>query len=254
MNRLFLLYHELRPLPSSYSYALECAEMDRHCELFASLRQRDSAALWPEITFDDGHRSNYEHALPILQRHGLDAHFFITAGWIGERAGYMDRAELRALHSAGQPIGAHGWSHKLLTHCSPQELDQELGGARKLLEDCLGQPVTTMSLPGGRMNRRVLEACWNAGYTEVFTSIPQTVPAVRPPRSTTGRLNIRSGISLSALEDLLQPGSGALVRLQRQERLKGAARSVLGDSLYARLWAMLNRQESETNAAETAPR
>lgn len=35
------------------------------------------------ITFDDGYEDNYSLALPALQRHGLRATFFVTAGWIG---------------------------------------------------------------------------------------------------------------------------------------------------------------------------
>jgi len=38
----------------------------------------------------------------------------------------MGWQELRALHQAGQLIGAHGWSHALLTHCSASGLHREL--------------------------------------------------------------------------------------------------------------------------------
>jgi peptidoglycan/xylan/chitin deacetylase (PgdA/CDA1 family) len=37
------------------------------------------------ITFDDGYRDNYEQALPILQRHGLKAVFFISSGYVSDR-------------------------------------------------------------------------------------------------------------------------------------------------------------------------
>lgn len=45
---------------------------------------------WPErglaITFDDGYRNNLEVAAPILQRLGLPATFFVTAGFVDGRA------------------------------------------------------------------------------------------------------------------------------------------------------------------------
>lgn len=34
------------------------------------------------ITFDDGYADNHDHALPLLQRHGLPATFFIASGFI----------------------------------------------------------------------------------------------------------------------------------------------------------------------------
>lgn len=37
------------------------------------------------VTFDDGYLDNYEHALPILRRHGVRAIFFIATRYVGER-------------------------------------------------------------------------------------------------------------------------------------------------------------------------
>jgi hypothetical protein len=34
------------------------------------------------ITFDDGYDDNFVHAYPILQRHGIEASFFVTTGFI----------------------------------------------------------------------------------------------------------------------------------------------------------------------------
>lgn len=248
MDTLYLLYHELRLGQSDYSYVTSPEEFERHCELFARLQQ-GGATLRPEVTFDDGHLSDYEFALPILQRTGIRARFFITAGWTGERAGFMGWSELRQLAAGGQQIGAHGMTHKLLTHCSAKELDEELRGARLRLEDGLGQSVTTMSLPGGRSNAAVLQACWNAGYNEVFTSVPRAEPAVRAARSTVGRLNVRSSNTTAWLEQLLRPETRILSTLERQHRIKSAGRRMLGDKLYAWVWSVLNRHEEQAPEA-----
>jgi peptidoglycan/xylan/chitin deacetylase (PgdA/CDA1 family) len=240
------LYHQLSPSPSDYSYVVTTAQFARHLQLFQRLRA-PGAALWPAITFDDGHLSDFEHALPLLAAHNLQAQFFITAGWTANRPGYMDWAQLRQLHAAGQPIGAHGWSHALLTHCNDAGLRRELHDARRILEDHLGAPVTAMSFPGGRFNGKVLNACRDAGYTQLYTSIPR---ADDPTAELIGRLNVRGSMTTAWLESLFTDGERSLTRLGRSYRAKAAAKAVLGDSIYARLWALLNRKGPDSDPAD----
>lgn len=236
-----LLYHELRPGDSAYTYALSCSRFAQQLAFFAQIAATQPEWYRPLLTFDDGHRSNYEHALPLLQQHGAAAHFFITVGWMGNRADSMTWQQVRALHDAGQQVGAHGWSHALLTHCSAVELDRELRSARERLEDGLGTPVTSMSLPGGRANAAVMAACRAAGYTRVWNSAPGAESLPLGP--VVGRFNVLSGMSDAWLASLLDSHSGVLRGVQRKHRLKSAGKQLLGDRMYARLWALLNRSE-----------
>jgi peptidoglycan/xylan/chitin deacetylase (PgdA/CDA1 family) len=247
-NRLFFLYHELRTEPSHYSYVIQRNIFEQHADLFLRARTQGDSTLFPEITFDDGHVSNYDVALPILAARNLAATFFITVGWTATRPGYMDWDQLRALHAAGQRIGAHGWSHTLLTHCDHNALTTELNTARLTLEDKLGTAITTMSLPGGRFDSRVLAACRAAGYNHIFTSVPHAEPPALP--FLIGRLNLRSNITIDTLTQLLDARSGALARLERHDKWKSALKKTLGDRMYAKLWATMNRQEPEPEAAE----
>ena len=250
MRSLHFLYHELRPTKSRYSYVTPCDEFEAHCALFARLwRAPMEGWLRPEITFDDGNLSDADFALPALERAGLKATFFITAGWTGTRAGFMDWPQLRELHRAGHRIGAHGLTHKLLTACSAVELDQEIRGARQRLEDGLGARVEVMSLPGGRADHGVLRACEQAGFTQIFTSVPRAEVMDLAPK-TVGRLNLLGGTTVPWLEAMLHPGSGALARLQRKDSIKSLAKRALGDRLYAKVWAMANRQEAQADDAE----
>ncbi|MGA8940719.1 MAG: polysaccharide deacetylase family protein [Acidobacteriaceae bacterium] len=246
-NRLFFLYHELRAEASSYSYVIERNAFEQQADLFVHARTLGDTTLWPEITFDDGHISNYEVALPSLASRNLAATFFLTVGWTGTRPGYMNWHQVQALHAADQHIGAHGWSHTLLTHCDDTALRAELEKPRLTLEDKLGAPITTMSLPGGRFDQRVLAACKAAGYTHVYTSVPHAEPTDLP--FLIGRLNLRNTASLDFLTQLLDTRSRALARLERQDKWKSALKRTLGDRLYARLWSAINRQESESDPA-----
>lgn len=246
--RLHLLYHELRSGSSDYLYIIETKQFDEHVKLYAQMQDVECDSLYPEITFDDGHFSDFEYALPILQARGIYARFFITVGWTGTKAGYMGWSELRELHRSGQLIGAHGWSHTLLTHCTPRELERELVGAKETLEDKLGTSITTMSLPGGRANQRVLAACREAGYVHVYTSEPRS--ELVPLGFQVGRLNILRDMSLEWIDSVLQPRNRALSSLHRQYRLKLSAKLLLGDSLYEKLWSLINRKEADNGGNE----
>ena len=248
MKKLHLLYHELRLAKTRYTYVTPCEEFQAHCEAIARL-QGQCAEVVPEITFDDGHLSDAQYALPALSRFGLRATFFITAGWTGTRAGFMGWAELRELQAAGHRIGAHGLTHKLLTACSMAELHSELSGAKSRLEDGLGSEIRLMSLPGGRSNGEVLRKCFQAGFHQVFTSMPRAEEMERVPR-TVGRLNLQAGTTVPWLERVLDPGSGALARLTRLQGAKELAQRVLGDRAYRKLWALRNREGTDGEEAE----
>jgi peptidoglycan/xylan/chitin deacetylase (PgdA/CDA1 family) len=52
---------------------------------------RHGAALPPNaaiVTFDDGYRDNFQHAVPILKRHGMNAVFFVTTDYVTNRQLY----------------------------------------------------------------------------------------------------------------------------------------------------------------------
>jgi hypothetical protein len=52
-------------------------------------------------------------------------------------------------------------------------------------------------------------------------------------------------MNVAWLERVLDPASGILEGLERKDKLKSVAKSVLGDTLYARLWGLVNRSEGE---------
>lgn len=244
--KLFLLYHEVRNGPSNYSYVMQSEQFQKHLEVFAILRNAGGHRLWPEVTFDDGHISNHDIAAPLLTSHNIAAYFFVTVGWIGTRQGHMGWTELCALKDAGHIIGAHGWSHTLLTQLRDRELERELLQSRQTLEDKLGTSVNVMSLPGGRKDSRVLAACSAAGYTNVFTSVP--APALLPLTPTVGRLNVLAGMHTGWLEQILDPATGILASMERKQRIKDVAKSLMGDRMYEKLWSIVNRREQEDPA------
>lgn len=205
---------------------------------------------WPDkavvLSFDDGHRSNFTLALPILLEHGFKAHFFVTTGWTGTEP-FLDQEQIRGLHQAGMALGSHGVTHRFLPDLPQADLEWELRASRTELEACLGVPVRSISYPGGRVDRRTQEAARAAGYRLAFGSVPGYC---RPGRRQTliDRIAVTVSTTPEAFASLLE-GRG-LNRIMLRHALLSATKSVLGNQLYGRLRAALIRPGGQSGRAE----
>lgn len=69
--------------------------------------------------------------LRLFDRHHTKATFFVL-GWVAERLPEL----IRELEARGHEIAVHGYNHLLLTEISPQEFDEDLARALKVIEQC----------------------------------------------------------------------------------------------------------------------
>ncbi len=235
--RRILTYHEVEPGKSTYVYAVTEQQLDEQLQMVAERNRREPDST--ELTFDDGHISNYEIARPALERHGLKAVFFVTAGRVGTHSQTMNWEQLRTLTNTGHSVQSHGWSHKFLIHCSPTELGDELRQSKAELEQRTGVPVFSISLPGGRWNDRVLRAAADAGYQRVYTSEFWRKAEVRQGVLVSGRFMIRTDISIGQFEGWLSMDVQSLRMMRAKNFLQNAVRRVTGDRLYHELWCWL---------------
>ncbi len=88
------------------------------------------------ITFDDGFRSVYENAWPVLQEYGYAANVAVNPVPVDQSwPDYMTRAMLDEVHSAGWSIVSHTLQHDSLPSLSPGELDYDLRATQQWILD-----------------------------------------------------------------------------------------------------------------------
>jgi peptidoglycan/xylan/chitin deacetylase (PgdA/CDA1 family) len=160
------------------------------------------------ITIDDGYKSAYEVAWPILKKYGYPFTLFIyTEGVKGGKFGggeAMSWEQLAEMRDAGIDIQAHSATHQDLRkpydkvtkrRLNPEEyaqwLDAEVGGSKATLEQKLGIRVNCFAVPFGYYNDRVKEAAKKAGFEALFTVYGQKLTH-GSPNDSLGRYMIEA--------------------------------------------------------------
>jgi peptidoglycan/xylan/chitin deacetylase (PgdA/CDA1 family) len=186
-----LLYHKVDEIPPGVRHPEIYVTPTRFAEQLALLRQlgmctitlpeyvayrRGERALPPRpvvITFDDGYRSNYEVAFPILQEFGCRATIFVVSSLLGgsnvwdpgePQEPLMGLCQIREMQRAGIDFQSHTRSHARLTAVPPAQARCELRTSRCELEQALGTPVCGVAYPWGAYDDTVLALAAEAGY------------------------------------------------------------------------------------------
>lgn len=157
------------------------------------------------ITFDDGLKSQYEVAWPIMKKLGYTFTMFIYTE--GVRGGLFGGGEaitwemLGDMRDNGIDIEAHSATHQDLREGHPvtirqpdgkkerkkltgpeyeQFLQAELVGCKNLLEQRLGIKVNCFAVPYGFYNEHVKEIARKNGYEAMFTVYGQPITWTSP--------------------------------------------------------------------------
>ena len=176
------------------------------------------------ITIDDGYKSAIVYAYPILKKYGYPWTFFIYPDFIttGEGPGAASWKDLLDLQADGVDIESHSMTHPNLKlhhqkikgvwhNFTPEEyaawLNNETAGAKALLEQKMGKPITCFAYPYGEYNQQVEDAAIAAGYEAIFTVADNPVHASTPLHSI-GRYTITQGVEKNFAAYLRQGALG----------------------------------------------
>lgn len=193
-NVMVLCYHRFEPKPKD-GLAITAEEFDRQLGAlkengFSVIPMQDFLA-WRRgekeipkkscvITIDDGYRSGYEAAWPLLKKHGYPFTMFVYTNYVkgqpksgGQSLSWEELAEMR---DAGVDIQSHTVSHEDLRSkrgASPEQytawLKNEMCGSKQMLEERLGIRVNAIAYPYGLHNQAVRDMVKQCGFEAGFT-------------------------------------------------------------------------------------
>jgi peptidoglycan/xylan/chitin deacetylase (PgdA/CDA1 family) len=129
------------------------------------------------ISVDDGYRSTYEVAYPILKKYGFTATLFIYIDYVGVSSQAITWNQLRELKREGFTIGSHSIAHSDLSKQKKDEdkktylarLKREIFRSKQIIDEKLDQDTLIFSYPFGRQNQTVVSLTQQAGYKMAVT-------------------------------------------------------------------------------------
>lgn len=252
MNLIILNYHGLESRAGQYEwrdeekpyvldagkFGLQLDELSRRG--FESLSPAGLKA-WSEgagpekavlMTFDDGLTCHGELAAPLLERKGMKAIFFIPVELVGKK-GHMGWDELKILQRHGFEIGSHGLRHIALTGLPEAQIKEEFEKSKKILEDKLGMPVKSFSVPRGFFNDAMRHTARLAGYDYLFTSSFDTNP--KPcDFFALKRMAVKRSTSEKQFSDMIEDHLGLRRTWEKmKEQVRGSMPPAFYDALAA---------------------
>ncbi len=126
------------------------------------------------ITFDDGLKSQYRNALPILKKYGFKGVFFIYPSVILAKAGkykkyYINKKMIKKLHKLGMEVESHSYYHPLM-HISPlRDNIVQFKYSKKWLENIIDKKIQYFAYPFGSYTRDTNNLALKYGYKGLFT-------------------------------------------------------------------------------------
>jgi peptidoglycan/xylan/chitin deacetylase (PgdA/CDA1 family) len=124
------------------------------------------------ITFDNGYRTQYTAALPVLRRLGWVADENLQLSGLPPVQGGLTQREVRRLVDAGWELDTQGWSHADLVTLDRAGLRFQVATARRILRRRYRVQADWFCYPSGHYDATVVAAVRAAGFVGSTTVVP----------------------------------------------------------------------------------
>lgn len=183
------------------------------------------------ITLDDGWKSVYTDAYPVLKELGFPFTLYLYKDYVDGGGKALTTEMIREMMANGATIGSHSVSHpfpqavkrsrKKGAELYDKFLDVEMRESKDYLEDKFKQPVTTYAYPGGYFTEEMLLKAEQVGYGHLFTVQPGKVKRSAPnnilPRYVIlGNYDKIFDYAMSFRESQSAPGEGSIDGLVKE--------------------------------------
>jgi len=142
------------------------------------------------ITMDDGWKSAYTDAYPVLKEFGFPFTIYLYKDYVDGGGKALTTPMIKEMMANGATIGSHSTTHpfpqtvKLNRKKGPEAydkfLDKEMRESKRFLEEKFKAPATTFAYPGGYFTEEMLTKAEQVGYTHLFTVQPGKVKRSLP--------------------------------------------------------------------------
>jgi len=180
------------------------------------------------LTFDDGHKSDYEIVFQTLLQEKVTASFFPILSEINAKQ-RVNWAQLKEITTSGFTVGSHGVSHKSLPQLHKEESHFELTESKRIIEQNIGQKVDVISLPFGMYNNKLLTVLKEVGYNTALTTRARINTSSKS--FLLHRINIKSTTSMNEFEQIISLNNGLMKRKKFISNASFSVNKILGVSL-----------------------
>lgn len=188
---LILTYHDFT-IEEGSSYDMNIVEFEKQMDYLAAhnysvislselLKGLKGGQLPPKpvvITIDDGFKSNYTLAYPVLKKYNFPAALFIYTNFIEKNNGSLTWEEIREMTKNNIEIGSHSLSHYNLLKYKNNEnyetylarIRREIFLSKEILENKIGSKVKFFAYPYGVYSPIIKNLVIQAGYEGILNA------------------------------------------------------------------------------------